>query len=124
MKKILLIEDEPDIRALYKEYLVDRGYAVVEAVDGKSAIQKAESEEWDIMLLDIILPGQDGIQVLKTIKSNNILRDKPVIALTNLNIDSVLNEAFELGVDGFLIKSEITPDRIAGEVETVLQKYL
>jgi len=124
VKKILLIEDEPDIRALYKEYLVDRGYAVVEAVDGKSAIQKAESEEWDIMLLDIILPGQDGIQVLKTIKSNNILRDKPVIALTNLNIDSVLNEAFELGVDGFLIKSEITPDRIAGEVETVLQKYL
>ena len=123
MKKVLLVEDEKEIRELYTQYLVDSGYAVIPAEDGNIALQKAFAEEWDIMLLDIMLPGQDGIQVLKMLKVNDRLRDKPVIALTNLNVESVINEVFSLGVDGFLVKSEITPDKIVSEVETVLQKY-
>ena len=123
MKKVLLVEDEKEIRELYTQYLVDSGYAVIPAEDGNIALQKAFAEEWDIMLLDIMLPGQDGIQVLKMLKVNDRLRDKPVIALTNLNVESVINEVFSLGADGFLVKSEITPDKIVSEVETVLQKY-
>lgn len=123
MKKILLVEDEKEIRELYAQYLSDTGYTVITAEDGTVALQKALSEEWDIMLLDIMLPGQDGIQVLKMIKANDRLRDKPVIALTNLNVGSVIDEVFDLGADGFLVKSEITPDKIVNEVETVLQKY-
>ena len=123
MKKVLLVEDEKEIRELYAQYLGDMGYTVVSAEDGNIAMQKALSEEWDIMLLDIMLPGQDGIQVLKMIKANERLRDRPVIALTNLNIESVINDIFDLGADGFLVKSEITPDKIVNVVETVLQKY-
>ncbi|MFA5776273.1 MAG: response regulator [Patescibacteria group bacterium] len=123
MKKVLLVEDEKEIRELYAQYLGDMGYTVISAEDGNVALQKAFSEEWDIMLLDVILPGQDGIQVLKLIKADKLLRDKPVIALTNLNIESVINEIFDLGADGFLVKSEITPDKIFNEIETVLQKY-
>jgi len=123
VKKVLLVEDEKEIRELYAQYLGDMGYTVISAEDGNVALQKAFSEEWDIMLLDVILPGQDGIQVLKLIKADKLLRDKPVIALTNLNIESVINEIFDLGADGFLVKSEITPDKIFNEIETVLQKY-
>ncbi|PIS22760.1 response regulator [candidate division WWE3 bacterium CG08_land_8_20_14_0_20_41_10] len=123
MKKILLVEDEKEIRELYALYLTDMGYTVISAEDGNVALQKALVEDWDLMLLDIMLPGQDGIQVLKMIKANERLRDKPVIALTNLNVESVINEIFDLGADGFLVKSEITPDKIVSEVETVLQKY-
>lgn len=123
MKKVLLVEDEKEIRELYAQYLGDMGYTVISAEDGNTALQKALSEEWDIMLLDIMLPGQDGIQVLKMIKADERLRDRPVIALTNLNIESVTNKIFDLGADGFLVKSEITPDKIVNEVETVLQKY-
>lgn len=123
MKKILLVEDEKEIRELYALYLKDMGYTVISAEDGNVALQKALAEDWDLMLLDIMLPGQDGIQVLKMIKANERLRDKPVIALTNLNVESVINEIFDLGADGFLVKSEITPDKIVSEVETVLQKY-
>jgi two-component system, OmpR family, response regulator ResD len=123
MKKILLVEDEKEIRELYAQYLGDMGYTLVLAENGTVALQKALSEDWDIMLLDIMLPGQDGIQVLKTIKANELLRDKPVIALTNLSIESVISEIFDLGADGFLVKSEVTPDKIISEVETVLQKY-
>ena len=123
MKKILLVEDEKEIRELYALYLTDMGYTVISAEDGNVALQKALAEDWDLMLLDIMLPGQDGIQVLKMIKANERLRDRPVIALTNLNVESVINEIFDLGADGFLVKSEITPDKIVSEVETVLQKY-
>jgi len=123
MKKILLVEDEKEIRELYALYLTDMGYTVISAEDGNVALQKALVEDWDLMLLDIMLPGQDGIQVLKMIKANERLRDKPVIALTNLNVESVINEIFDLGADGFLVKSEITLDKIVSEVETVLQKY-
>ena len=123
MKKVLLVEDEADIRELYSTYLRDSGYTVIEAADGNIALQKSLTEEWDIMLLDIMLPGQDGIQVLRMLKTNERLRDKPVIALTNLNVESVINEIFELGADGFLVKSEITPDKIVSEVESVLAKY-
>jgi len=117
------VEDEKEIRELYALYLTDMGYTVISAEDGNVALQKALVEDWDLMLLDIMLPGQDGIQVLKMIKANERLRDKPVIALTNLNVESVINEIFDLGADGFLVKSEITPDKIVSEVETVLQKY-
>jgi len=123
MKIVLLVEDEKEIRELYALYLTDIGYTVISAEDGTVALKKALSEDWDIMLLDIMLPGQDGIQVLKSIKSNDKIKDRPVIALTNLNIESVINEIFDLGADGFLVKSEITPDKIVSEVESVLQKY-
>jgi two-component system, OmpR family, response regulator ResD len=123
MKKVLLVEDEKEIRELYAQYLSEMGYTVISAEDGNTALRKALAEEWDIMLLDIMLPGQDGIQVLKMIKANERLRDKPVIALTNLSVEAVINEIFDLGADGFLVKSEITPDKIANEVEAVLQKY-
>ncbi len=123
MNKVLLIEDEKDIRSVYAEYLRDSGYEVLEAPDGVIGLKKALEEAWDVMLLDIMLPGEDGLQLLKKLKVTETVKDRPVIALTNLNIDSVINEMFDYGADGFLVKSEITPDKIVSEIEAVLQKY-
>ncbi len=123
MKKVLLIEDEADIRSLYAEYLRDSGYEVLEAQDGLVGYTKATEEEWDVMLLDIMLPGQDGIALLKKIKADDRTANKPIIALTNLSVESVITQMFDQGADGFLIKSEITPDKIVSEVESALQKY-
>lgn len=124
MPRILLVEDEKDIRSLYAQYLKESGYEVLEAEDGLKGLELALEGNWDIMLLDIMLPSQDGIAVLKKIKSAPNIMDKPVIALTNLWLDSVINEMFDIGIDSYLIKSEITPDKIVAEVEAVLQKYL
>ena len=123
MKKVLLIEDEADIRSVYAEYLRDSGYEVLEAQDGIIGYNKALEEEWDVMLLDIMLPGQDGIALLKKIKAEDKTANKPIIALTNLSVESVISQVFDQGADGFLVKSEITPDKIVTEVESVLQKY-
>lgn len=120
-KTILLVEDEEDIRTLYAEVLRDAGYTVLEAKDGNIAMDKVFNEAWDMLLLDIMLPGHDGLQILKKLKEAANLKDKPVILLTNLGNDSIITQSFNLGADGYLIKSEITPDKIIQEVETYLK---
>ncbi len=116
-KIILLVEDDSDIRMVYAEVLRDNGYKVLEAKDGDIGLKRAFSDEWDLALLDIMLPGEDGMKILKHIKSNDKLKAKPVILLTNLDSESIISEGFSLGADGYLIKSEITPDKIIDEVK-------
>jgi two-component system response regulator ResD len=119
-KRVLIIEDEADIRTVYAEVLREEGYEVDEAGDGSSGLQKAFDGNWDILLLDIILPGSDGLNVLKKVKANETIKDRPVILLTNLGAENIINDCFELGAAGYLIKSEITPDKIVTEVNSFI----
>ena len=117
---ILIVEDEHDIREIYAEVLAAAGYKVSQAADGAVGMQKIRDEHWDLLLLDIMLPGKDGLKIFKEIKENPQLKKGPVIALTNLNSENIIQEAFGQGADGYLIKSEITPDKIVDEVGRVL----
>ena len=117
---ILIIEDEHDICEVYSEVLSMAGYKVQEAADGETGMQKIRDEDWDVLLLDIMLPGKDGLKILKEIRANPELRKGLVVALTNLNSESIIKEAFDQGVDGYLIKSEITPDKVVEEVNKIL----
>lgn len=119
-KKILLVEDEVDLRFLYREVLQEAGYIVDEAGDGSIGLYKVQNTEWDVLLLDIMLPGKDGVKILKEISSNPKYKKGPIIALTNLNSESLIKEVFEAGASGYLIKSEITPDKIVKEIENYL----
>ena len=67
---VLLVEDDDDIRDVYAEVLRDAGYVVVEASDGQSGVDVALENPWDILLLDIMLPGMDGIEILKNVRSS------------------------------------------------------
>ena len=120
MNNILLIEDEEPLRDVYKEVLVDSGYKVDVAFDGSSGLSKALAGVWDLLLLDIMLPGDDGFHILRLVKENEILEKRPVILLTNLGSEPIIKAAFSLGADGFLIKSEITPDKVVEEVTNYL----
>lgn len=117
---ILIVEDEHDIREIYAEVLNMAGYKVEQAADGEKGIQKIRDDSWDILLLDIMLPGKDGIKILKEIKDNPELKKGIVIALTNLNSENIIQEVFGSGADGYLIKSEITPDKVVEEVNRIL----
>ncbi len=121
-KTVMIVEDEPDVLAIYSQVLKEAGYNVVEATNGIEGLRLARSVAWDLMLLDIMIPGEDGIHVLKTLKEDKGLHFKPVILLTNLDSETIINESFNLGADGYLIKSEITPDKIVTEVGSVLNK--
>ncbi len=120
-KTILLVEDEEEIRIVYAEVLRDAGYKVIEAADGEVGLKRSLENGWDMFLLDIMLPGEDGLHILKSVKENIRLKFKPVVLLTNLGNESIINEAFKLGADGYLIKSQITPDRIVTEVDGYLK---
>lgn len=120
-KTIFLIEDEVEISEVYAEVLKEAGFQVIQAFDGIEGLKKSFDENWDLMLLDIMLPGEDGLHILKSIKENVRLKFKPVILLTNLGNESIINEAFKAMADGYLIKSQITPDVIVKEVEQYLK---
>ena len=119
---ILLIEDEKDIRAVYSEVLRDAGFTVLESTDGEAGQEQALSVKWDLLLLDIMLPKIDGLQILKKVRETPALSKLPIILLTNLGRDAVIKEGFELGASGYLIKSDMTPDKGVEEVKSFLKK--
>ena len=116
-KTIVLVEDETDIRAIYKEVLLDAGYDVKDFADGSEAYKYLTTEHWDLVLLDIMIPGIDGLTILKNLKQNNSLALKPVVLLTVLDNENVIMDGYGTGADGYLIKSEIDPSKIVAEVQ-------
>jgi DNA-binding response OmpR family regulator len=80
MSKILIVEDEENIRLLYKEELEDLGYEVIQASDGREAMKKYDLHQPDLMILDIQLPGMDGIETMNIIRGKS--KDVPIILCT------------------------------------------
>lgn len=119
-KKILIVEDEKDIRDLYTEVLKDEGYEVDEAAEGESGLALCLSGKYDLLLLDIMLPKKDGLQILREISKKGILPKLIVVLLTNLGIDAIIKEGFALGATSYIIKTEMTPDQVVAEVKKVL----
>ena len=119
--RILIIEDEHDLRALYAEILTNAGYNVDQAPDGEIGMDKVKNTPWNLLLLDIMLPGRDGLRILKEMKENAGFKKGPVVVITVLNSEHIIQEAFNLGANGYLIKSEITPDKVIDEVKEFLK---
>ncbi len=117
--KILLVEDEANIRIMYAEILTEEGFEVIQVGDGLEAYRLALGSEWDVLLLDIMLPKLDGIELLKKLRKDEKLKNKPVVVLTNLGEDRVRNTCKALGVEDFLVKSNITPK----DVILAVKKY-
>jgi len=119
-KKILLVEDEDFIRELYTRQLTKAGFAVKSAVDGQSGLDTLKNEQFDLLLLDIMLPGMNGLQLLREFKTQNPNSPMITILLTNLGQEAVIKEGFELGAQAYLIKASYTPDQVVNEVKNAL----
>lgn len=119
-KKVLIIEDELSIREVYRDILREARFDVTEAGEGDDGLKKALEGNWDVMLLDIMLPKKDGLEILADVKKNPRLADKPVILLTNLGRDSIIKEGYSLGASSYLVKSEINPNDIVKAVKKLI----
>lgn len=120
--KILVVEDDAFLREVFLETLQREGYTVDSATNGHEALEKLKPGGWDLVLLDIIMPEMDGLEVMKKYNEQN--KEKPskqIIFLTNLDNDNVLKEALTLG-DGYLIKSQLTPPDLIKEVKLYLAR--
>ncbi|MDD2823344.1 MAG: response regulator [Candidatus Daviesbacteria bacterium] len=123
MTKILIVEDDQFIREFYEELLIQEGYTVETAIDGEMALAKIKQGGWNVIMLDIMLPKLDGLQILKSLKAGPPINSNgPIIVLTNLGNNTVINQAFELGASGYLIKSAMNPDEILKEIKNFLTK--
>ena len=109
--KVLCVEDELFIGDLYTRALTKAGYDVVVISDGKLALEEAEKNTFDIILLDIMLPSLSGVEILHTLRNpdRTTLINAKIIITTNLDQEEENREKIESMADGYIIKAEITP---------------
>lgn len=118
--KILVVEDDKFLRELITQKLIRGGYDVKGAVDGEDGVIKIKEEKPDIILLDLILPGIDGFEVLAKVKDDPELKDIPVLILSNLGQRDDVERGLKLGAVDFLIKAHFTPGEIIEKIEKIM----
>lgn len=121
-QKVLIIEDDQSLREVYAEVLRDDGFDVDEAINGVDGLKKAQEKSYDLVLLDIMLPKIDGLELLKELRDSPETKGLKIVLLTNLGRESIIKEGFKLGADGYLIKSEHDPGQILEEVKKFLEE--
>jgi len=120
-KKILIIEDNEDMRFLLESKLKEQGFDVSVAGDGKSGLKKVLKEKPKLVLLDLMLPEMNGEQVLKEIKHKKLLKKIPVIIITNKADDATKEHCLKyLGATDYLIKSNYTITQIVNRAKKFL----
>ncbi len=113
MSKVLIIEDEKTLAAMYKEAFSNEGYDVSLASGVDEGLKKLKKKKPDLVMLDILLPGETGISFLiKLRRLESDLADTTVVAFSNYDDQESKKEAFDLGVKDYLIKTENTPMEI------------
>ena len=120
MKKILFIEDEAALQEALGSFLRQSGYEVISALDGEIGLRLAESEQPDLILLDIVLPKFGGFEVLERLKKNDKVKEIPVIILTNMENMEDINKAIELGAKTYLVKTQYELKEVIDKIKKII----
>jgi DNA-binding response OmpR family regulator len=120
-KNILVVEDDKFLRELISQKLLKEGYNVSQAVDGEEGVKKVREEKPNLVLLDLILPGIDGFEVLAQMRQDKDSALTPVIILSNLGQKEDIEKGLKLGATDYLIKAHFTPGEIIEKIKGILQ---
>ncbi len=120
MKKILIVEDEIPLLKALADRFTREGFTALEAKDGLEGLSLAQQEHPDLILLDIIMPGMDGMEMLEKLKLNPESKDIPVILLTNIGDTSKILNALEAGAESYLIKANVKLEDVVNKVKQYL----
>ena len=110
---ILVIDDEPQIRRVMRTALTATGYEVSDARSGEEAVEKLGDERFDLILLDVNLPGMSGLEACRVIRRETLVPDVPIIMLTVRNAEKDIVEALDAGADDYVVKPFGTPELLA-----------
>ncbi|OGD31848.1 hypothetical protein A3C91_00280 [Candidatus Azambacteria bacterium RIFCSPHIGHO2_02_FULL_52_12] len=121
--KILIIEDDMMLNKIYQTKLGMLGYQVIASYDGEDGLQKIETENPNIVLLDLMLPKKNGFEVLEAVKQNMKLSHIPIVLLSNLGQEEDRRRGLGLGAVDFLVKSNVKLETVINRIEGILQKY-
>ena len=121
LKKILIADDEPDILEIISYNLEKEGFVVYKAVDGNDAINKAQKLLPDLIILDVMMPHKNGIEVCGILRQNPQLKDKPIIILTAINDEQTHIKGLESGADDYINKP-ISPKVLVSRVKSLFRR--
>lgn len=116
--KVLVVDDEPQIRSILEMYLAENEYDVLTAGDGQSALEAVERDMPDAVVLDVMLPDMDGLEVCRMIRKK---RDIPIIYLSSLQQSETIVEGLELGGDDYITKP-FDPNELVARLNAVLRR--
>jgi DNA-binding response OmpR family regulator len=116
-KKILWVEDDRLLSTILSKKITASGYTLLKANQGDDAFKILEKDTPDLIMLDIMLPGMTGLEVLQKIKMDTKFKNIPVIMLSNTNKQSYIENAKMLGANKFLVKTAVSLDEIIAEVD-------
>jgi len=116
-KKILIVEDDNFVAEVYFSKLMEMGYEAVLAQNGEEGLEALKKNKVDLILLDILMPIMDGMEMLEEVKKVEEWRNIPVILLTNVGEKESVQKVREMGVNSYLIKSHFTPAEVIEKIE-------
>ncbi len=119
--KVLVVEDEAFLSSLIKEALTRAGFSVDLAIDGDTAFNLLSQTMPDIILLDLILPGISGFDILKKLKEDEQTKAIPVIIISNLGSTDEIQKGLDAGADAYLIKAQVLPVDIINKIHEILK---
>lgn len=121
MAKIVIIEDDLNLASVYKQKIESGGHGVTILKDIEAVVKIKELKP-SLVLLDILMPNVNGLEILRELKADVAISEIPVILLTNVADDKAIAEGLQYGAYGYLLKSETTPDQILTRVNMTLEE--
>lgn len=122
-KLILVVEDEAPLRELYCQTLQQEGFIVQQAADGQQAWEMLKRGGYDLVLLDLLLPKINGLDVLRKLQQDPPLAPNgPILVLTNVQEEEKIANGIALGIRGYLLKADFTTAQVIGEIKKVLDQ--
>lgn len=119
-KYVLIVEDDPFYSNIYKTKIEKEGLSAVLAGDGEKALKVAMEKKPALMVLDLIMPGKDGFQTLEEMRSNETLKDVPVVVLSNLSQEEDIKRVMDLGAKEYIIKSNVPINELIQKIKGYL----
>lgn len=118
--KILIIEDDEFLRGLISRRLAKEGFGVLEAAEGREGWKKIQEESVDLILLESILPGMDGFELLEQIKKDPNFKNIPVIIISDFGQEEEIKKGLELGAADYIVKASPTSNEIISKIKKAL----
>ncbi|MEX0672547.1 MAG: response regulator [Candidatus Paceibacterota bacterium] len=119
---VMWVEDDNFLSEMIAKKLKDQGANLEFAASGEDAVKQLDERKPDVLLLDILLPGMDGYEVLKQMKQKEELKDVPVILFSNLGQQEDIDKGYKLGADKFLVKATIDLNGVVDEITKLLKE--
>lgn len=120
--KILLVDDDEFLLDMYSVKFQEAGFTLDIAANGEDALKKIKDGSYDVILLDIIMPGMDGFEVLQTVKRDKLAENSIIVILSNLGQKEDIERGMHLGADDYVIKAHFTPREVVEKIQSLLAK--